>query len=297
MNRIGIDLGGTKTEIILTGNDPLEEIARKRVPTQQAKGYEFIIHQIAGLVHDFQKLCETPAVVGLGIPGSIYPKTGLVRNSNTLCLIGKPLKQDLEKLLHSSISIENDANCFALSEALLGAGKGHPLVAGVILGTGLGGGLVYKQELWSGLQGIAAEWGHSSIDLKGPVCWCGQQGCLESYISGTGIMRHARSKGGVYGSVQELYRAYESNQDPLAQEIIQDIMVYFGRSIANLIVTFDPSIIVLGGGVSNLPVLYTEGVLQVTKCIFNQELETPIVQNQLGDSSGVYGAALIAGRD
>ena len=172
-NRIGVDLGGTKTEIMLTEDDPLKIIEKKRVPTQQEKGYHFIIEQIAGLSRDYISLCDEPPLIGIGIPGSINPTTQLVRNSNTLCLIGEPLHKDLEDLLQQPIRVENDANCFALSEALLGAGRGHSVVMGLIIGTGMGGGLVNSGKIWSGKQGIAGEFGHTTINFDGPECWCG----------------------------------------------------------------------------------------------------------------------------
>ncbi|MBF0236499.1 MAG: ROK family protein [SAR324 cluster bacterium] len=293
--RIGIDLGGTKTEVILTEENVLQEVRRRRVPTQQERGYEFIIEQIAELVSEFQEMCDEPPVIGMGIPGSLFPQTGLVRNANTQCLIGKPLKKDLEKLVNSPVTIENDANCFALSEALLGAGKNHTMVAGVIMGTGMGGGIIYEGKLWKGQHGIAGEWGHSSINVDGPSCWCGQKGCMELYLSGTGIQHRYQEKTGFFKNVREIYESYEHHTDQASTSVIQETMFYFGRAMANLIDTLDPNIIVIGGGISNLEVLYSDGVRQTAAQLFNPELQTPIVKNELGDSSGVYGAALLAG--
>lgn len=294
MKRIGIDLGGTKTEIILTTDDPFEVLHRKRVPTSQEKGYHFIIEQLANLIIEFRDLASDKTVVGMGIPGSINVKTGLVRNSNTQCLIGKRLKVDLEKKVNQAVWVENDANCFALSEARAGAGKGHKVVLGVIMGTGMGGGIVYNGELWSGLQGIAAEWGHTTIDIHGPLCWCGQRGCLEMYLSGTGISRMYKEKTGSVKSAEEIFSLFERQTDSNATEVIEEFLYYFGRGMANLINTIDPNLIVIGGGVSNLAILYDKGIEQTKNQLFNTELDTPIVKNCLGDSSGIFGAAILA---
>ncbi|MCP4755658.1 MAG: ROK family protein [Proteobacteria bacterium] len=293
--RIAIDMGGTKTEIMLTGNDPFDIIERKRVPTQREKGYQFIIHHLADLIAEYTKLCDEPPHIGIGIPGSINVKTGLVRNANTVCLIGHPLKKDLEALVDQAIFIENDANCFALAEAVLGAGKGYDMVMGLIMGTGMGGGLVLSGSIWSGLQGIAGEFGHTSIDYNGPPCWCGENGCLEVYISGTAVEKNYQGITGTHKTLKEIYQDFEDRQEPAAKQVLDDLLFYFGRGIANLITSFDPDIVVIGGGVSNISLLYTAGVDQVRQRIFNDDMDTPIVKNQLGDSSGIYGAALLAG--
>ncbi|MGK0291533.1 MAG: fructokinase [bacterium] len=294
MNRIGVDLGGTKTEIILTNDTAKQVLYRKRISTQQEKGYKHILNQIADLIREAQNLSQVETKIGIGIPGSISPTTGKVRNANTQCLIGQDLKGDLENLIQQTIVIENDANCFALSEAILGAGKNHSVVAGIIMGTGMGGGLVAKQKLWTGLQGVAGEWGHSSIDYDGPECWCGQRGCLELFLSGTGIQNLYFQKSGQKKTLQEIYTAFLEKSDLIAIQSIEQMCVHFGRGMANLIATFDPEVIILGGGVSNIPILYTKGVEETYKQLFNDELKTPIVKNQLGDSSGVFGAALLA---
>ena len=294
-NRIGVDLGGTKTEIMLTEDDPLKIIEKKRVPTQQEKGYHFIIEQIAGLSRDYISLCDEPPLIGIGIPGSINPTTQLVRNSNTLCLIGEPLHKDLEDLLQQPIRVENDANCFALSEALLGAGRGHSVVMGLIIGTGMGGGLVNSGKIWSGKQGIAGEFGHTTINFDGPECWCGEKGCLETYISGTAIEKNYQQLSGHKKRLPEIYQEYENQANTAAKQTIEEMLFYFSQGVANLITAFDPDIVVVGGGVSNIPLLYTEGKDQVAQRIFNDGMTTPIVKNQLGDSSGIYGAALLAG--
>ena len=294
-SRIGVDLGGTKTEIMLTEDDPLKILDKKRVPTQQEKGYRFIIEQIASLIRDYLEFCEKSPLIGIGIPGSINPATSLVRNANTVCLIGRPLQKDLEELIQLPIRVENDANCFALSEALLGAGRGYDVVMGLIIGTGMGGGLVKSGEIWTGLQGIAGEFGHTSINFEGPQCWCGEQGCLETYLSGPAVERNYEQLTGHKVSLPQIYQDYEKQRDKNAVKAIEDLLFYFGRGVANLITAFDPDIVVVGGGVSNIPLLYSTGKNQVAKRIFNDGMTTPIVKNQLGDSSGIYGAALLAG--
>lgn len=292
MYRIGIDLGGTKIEgVILDANG--REIIRKRIPTERHLGYQHILNRLKSL-HD--ELAATvpgqPTTFGVGTPGAISPRTGLLKNSNTVCMNGQPVKADLEKLLGRKIEIQNDANCFAMAEALLGAGKGKKLVFGVIMGTGCGGGIVYKGEVFTGAQAIAGEWGHMSIDPQGPACYCGQRGCIETYISGGGLERRYAEKFGVHRSLKEVEAAYFAGE-PQAVEFMNWFFDRFGRAMANLIDILDPDIVVIGGGVSNFKAVYTEGVAAVRRYVFTDELQTPIVKHQLGDSAGVLGAALV----
>ncbi len=294
-HRIGIDLGGTKTEIMLTGSDPLDILQRKRVPTNQEEGYQFIIHQLADLIADYRECCEEDPLIGIGIPGSVNPETHLVRNANSVCLNGNPLKKDLEALVKLPIMVENDANCFALSEALLGAGKGEDVVVGLIMGTGMGGGIIHNGKIWSGRNGIAGEFGHTSIDMNGRECWCGERGCLERYISGPAVEKQYQEESGNKLGLREIVERYETQSDKIAQKAIEDLLVYFGRGIANIITAYDPDLVVIGGGVSNIPLLYTRGVEHVAKQVFSDHFTTPIVKNKLGDSSGIFGAALLAG--
>jgi fructokinase len=216
----------------------------------------------------------------------------VLKNSNTLCLNGQPLQVELERILGRKIQIENDANCFAMAEALSGAGKGRKLVFGVILGTGCGGGIVYKNEVLMGLQNIAGEWGHMSINPAGPPCYCGQRGCVETYISGGGQEAAYAERFGQRRSFTAIADAFQHGE-PAALEFMPDFFRHFGRSMANLINVLDPDVVVLGGGVSNFDALYTRGIEEVAKHVFSDSLETPIVKNQLGDSAGVIGAALI----
>jgi fructokinase len=292
MFRIGVDLGGTKIEGIVLDKSG-KELFRKRIETQRELGYRHILNRIKELHGELAaQIKNQPHTFGLGAPGVISPRTGLMKNSNTLCLIGQPLKSDLENLLGRKIEIQNDANCFAMAEALHGAGRGKNLVFGVIMGTGCGGGIVHKGEVITGPQGIAGEWGHSSIDPNGPLCYCGQHGCVETYISGGGAEARYAEKFRIKKSFREIEKDFYTGEAN-AVKFMEVFFRNFGRSLANLIDVLDPDVIVLGGGVSKFDALYTEGVAQVARFVFSDSLETPIVKNQLGDSAGVIGAALI----
>ena len=283
MYRIGIDLGGTKIEGVVLDIDG-REIIRKRVATEREHGYRHILNRIKSVHDELAAAVSGPTTFGIGTPGAISPRTGLLKNSNTVCLNGQPVKADLEKLLGRKIEIQNDA--------LLGAGKGKKLVFGVIMGTGCGGGIVHKGEVLTGAQAIAGEWGHMSIDPNGPLCYCGQRGCTETFISGGGLEARYAEKYGVRKSLKEIEKDFHTGQ-PAAVEFMQIFFRHFGRAIANLIDILDPDLIVLGGGVSNFNAIYTEGIAQVRQFVFTDELETPIVKHQLGDSAGVLGAALV----
>lgn len=292
MFRIGIDLGGTKIEgVVLDAGGG--EIIRKRIPTEREHGYQHILQRLKSMHDDLVAAVPgQPTTFGIGTPGAISPRTGLLKNSNTVCMNGQSVKADLEKLLGRKIEIQNDANCFAMAEALLGAGKGKKLVFGVIMGTGCGGGIVYKGEVFTGAQAIAGEWGHMCIDSNGPLCYCGKRGCTETFISGGGLEKRYAEKYGVRRSLKEVEAAYFVGE-PQAVEFMQTFFDRFGRALANLIDILDPDIVVIGGGVSNFKAVYTEGVAAVKKYVFTDELETPIVKHQLGDSAGVLGAALV----
>ena len=294
MNHIAVDLGGTKIEIILCGENILDILQRKRVPTQQDKGYERLLHQIADLMKEFLQISQQEVVIGMGIPGSISPLTGTIVGANTQCLNGQPLQVDLQSLIDHQVYIENDANCFALSEALIGAGQGYEAVLGIIMGSGVGGGAVYSGKLWKGANGCASEWGHQTLKSNGIPCWCGRIGCMENYLSGIGIERIYKELCGEKCSLPEIYRKYEEGEDPYAQHVMQNMISDFADGMSNLITIFDPSIIVLGGGVSNLPILYSQGASAAIQKTFHPEFTVPIVQNKLGDSSGIYGAAMLA---
>lgn len=292
MNRIGMDLGGTKIEgIVLDAGGA--ELCRKRISTDREKGYRHILERIAGLHDDLVRATGSQThTFGIGTPGAISLRTGLLKNSNTVCLNGQPLQADLEKMLGRRIAIQNDANCFAMAEAILGAGRGKAMVFGVIMGTGCGGGIVYKGEVITGLQAIGGEWGHMSIDPRGPACYCGARGCVETYISGGGLEKRWEEQHGEAKPLKDIVLAYRAREER-AVEFMGLFFARFGRAMANLITVLDPDVVVLGGGVSNIPELYDEGVKEVARCIFSDSLETPIVRHAIGDSAGVIGAALI----
>lgn len=292
MIRIGIDLGGTKIEGIALDAEG-NELFRKRISTHQEQGYDAIVLRIKGLHDDIAAAVNSAEhTVGIGTPGAVSLRTGLLKNSNTVCLNGRPLKSDLERVLDRRIAIQNDANCFAEAEALMGAGKGRDFVFGVIMGTGCGGGIVCKGEVVTGLQAIAGEWGHTSIDPNGPECYCGSRGCVETFISGGGLERMWQAQHREECPLRDIVGRYRSG-DGAAVPFMETFFANFGRALANLIDILDPDIVVLGGGLSNIAELYTEGVAQVARCVFSDSLETPVVKNELGDSSGVIGAALI----
>lgn len=291
-HRIGIDLGGTKIEGIALAADGSER-ARVRIPTEQARGYDHILDRIERVYRDMRAaIGEAPHTFGIGTPGAISPRSGRMRNSNTLCLNGRTLHLDLEARLQRAVAIQNDANCFAMAEALLGAGAGHRLVFGVIMGTGCGGGLVIDGAVHTGRTAIAGEWGHMSIDPAGPACYCGQRGCVETLISGGGLEARYAEQYGERAALRAIVSACDRGE-PRAVAFMQRFFGHFGRAMANLINILDPDIVVLGGGVSNIPGLYTHGVEAVRQVIFSDYLDTPIVQHTLGDSAGVIGAALI----
>ncbi|MCU0415783.1 MAG: ROK family protein [Cytophagaceae bacterium] len=291
--KIGIDLGGTKIEGVLF-DDQLNEVKRYRVPTPQSDGYEAILHAIHQLYTKLsQDLSASTFTFGIGTPGAISSRTGRMKNSNTLCLNGQFLLQDLEQLLKRPIAIQNDANCFAMAEAKVGAGKGYATVFGVIMGTGCGGGIVWNGNVHTGVQSIAGEWGHSTINyVDGPLCYCGKKGCVETYISGTGLQNRYKTSFKKTLIAEEIIAAYKSGE-PQATTIILNFFDSFGIAISNVINIMDPDVIVLGGGLSKFSDIYTLGIQHVQKYIFNDELKTPIVQHQIGDSAGVLGAALI----
>ncbi len=287
--RVGIDLGGTKTEVVLL--DPAGSIVlRDRIPTDRS-GYAGILDGVAELTRRALRATgERPATLGVGIPGMWDALGQRVLNANTTELIGRPLKKDLEERLKRPVALHNDANCFAVAEALAGAGRGYACVFGVILGTGCGGGLVLDGRLREGPHGIAGEWGHLSIDPNGPECYCGKRGCVETLISGGGVQKSFREATGRTLSVEEI-AALAREGDADCRAAMEQMLLHFGRALGGLISILDPDVVVLGGGLSNLPELYAEGTELVRRFAFHPELRTPILRNELGDSAGVIGAA------
>ncbi len=290
--RIGIDLGGTKTEGIVL-DDEGQVLLRQRRPTPQSEGYPAILDTICSLVLELERETGQPCRVGIGTPGSLSAATGLLKNSNTVCLNGKPIDRDLAARLGRPVRIANDANCFALSEALDGAGSGSRVVFGVILGTGVGGGIVIERRLHQGAQHIAGEWGHNVLDRDGPVCYCGKQGCVEAMISGPRLREQYRARGGETELDVPAIVARAEQGEPSAARVVQDFLQRFGQALAMVLNILDPDVVVLGGGLSQIGRLYTEGREQARRCVFNDELQTPIVPNVWGASSGVRGAALL----
>ena len=289
--RIGVDLGGTKTEAILIGPDTAE-LLRERIPTDRSRGYESIKAGVTALVD--LALARIPAAaratIGIGIPGMWDAANGRVLNANTTELIGRPLKADLVAELGRPVALHNDANCFALAEATAGAGRGHECVVGVIMGTGCGGGLVLGGRLREGPHGIAGEWGHVSIDPQGPECYCGNRGCVETLISGGGVERAFLSLTGRSLTMDRIASSARAGDEQCAMAM-SAFLESFGRALGGLVSILDPDIVVLGGGLSKIPELYDEGLACVRRHAFHPALRTPIVKHQLGDSAGVIGAA------
>ncbi|MDC3954155.1 ROK family protein [Polyangium jinanense] len=297
---IGVDLGGTKIEAVVLREAEKAAPAvdlRRRIPTPRERGYEGILEAVATLVRDVAAEAGLDAKtipLGVGMPGGVTG-AGLVKNSNTTCLNGGPFRPDLERLLDRSIAFDNDANCFALAEARLGAAAAYVggVVFGVILGTGVGGGLVIRGQVWPGEHGIAGEWGHHAVfPDRGPVCYCGHRGCLELFASGPAVEADYARRAGRSLSASEI--AARRAEDIHAAAAIEGLLEAFARGLANVIDIVDPTAIVLGGGLSNLNLLYDEGRDRVAAIVFNDELRTPILKNKLGDSAGVIGAALLA---
>lgn len=286
MPKIGIDLGGTKIEGVLL-DDRLDVIERKRVPTPQ-NDYQAILSAIVHITKDLKQ--NTTPSIGICTPGAISKKTGLIKNSNTLCLIGKALKNDLEKALGQKIIIENDANCFALAESILGAAKDHNVVFGIIMGTGVGGGIVINKKIHRGRTNIAGEWGHHTLHKNGNRCYCGKNGCVETYISGPALEKRWTV---ITGKKESLQQIVQNLNDEKAIQWKTEFLDNFGTSLANVIDILDPDVIVLGGGLSNIPFLYDEGKDAVYNKVFSDLVDTPILKNKLGDSAGVFGACLL----
>lgn len=289
--RIGIDLGGTKTEIILLATDG-SELLRRRRPTPT--GYEASLRNIADMVAEMEQENGQQASVGVGIPGCISPATGLVKNANSTVLNGHPFDLDLAALLGREIRVANDANCFALSEASDGAAKGHDVVFGVILGTGTGAGLVVHGRILEGRHGLTGEFGHIPLpwpqpaELPLPPCWCGQTGCLELYLAGPAL---ARSCDGPDATNASLLPARAQAGEARAQTALDQHIDRLARALAVVTNLLDPDCIVLGGGLSNMAHLYTDLPARIRPYVFSDRLSPNIVKAKYGDSSGVRGAA------
>ena len=289
MHKIGIDLGGTKTEGILL-DEKLEVIERKRLPTNQQEGYSSIINLIKNLVDDLKQKTDDSISIGVCTPGALSKQSGVIKNSNTQCLIGKDIKNDLENVLKQKVSIENDANCFTLAESKLGSAKNFDMVFGVIMGTGVGGGIVIKEQIHNGRTNIAGEWGHHCIKPEGNSCYCGKRGCVETYLSGPALEKRWNDLSGKRQTISEIL---QNSDESMFATWKNELLENFALALGNVIDILDPDAIVLGGGLSNIPFLYDEGQSYVHQQVFTDQIDTPILKNKLGDSAGVFGACMI----
>jgi fructokinase len=295
---VGIDLGGTKIEGLALAADG-REIARLRVATPSGD-YEATLAAVATLVERLESEAGGHASVGIGIPGTISPATGLIKNANSVCLIGHAPDKDLQRLLGRPVRLANDADCFALSEASDGAGAGARSAFGVILGTGVGGGLVYEGRLINGPNAIAGEWGHNPLpwprvwpsgdERPGPSCYCGRKGCIETFLSGPGFARDHAAATGRKVTPEAIVTAAGSG-DAAATDSLDRYIDRLARALATVINIFDPEVVVLGGGMSKVPHLYEEVPRRWAKWVFSDRVDTKLRPPVHGDSSGVRGAA------
>jgi len=295
----GIDLGGTKIEgaILRSAEDP-EVLIRGRIATEADKGYQHIIGQVKNMVDQMREASgNLQSRIGFATPGILDPKLGVMKNCNTTAMNGQPMKADLEKVLGCGVEMANDADCFALAEARYGVVKQQfpnaKVVFGVIMGTGVGGGIVVDGKAIVGLQGIAGEWGHNYLDESGGPCYCGKTGCVENVISGPALEKYYHRESGSRKLMKEIVALAEANQDEIAVRTIDRMVTFFGRALSVVINILDPDVVVVGGGLGNIPVLYERGMDELRKNIFNNRLDTPIVRPLLGDSAGVYGGAFL----
>jgi predicted NBD/HSP70 family sugar kinase len=299
MSLWGIDLGGTKIEgVVLKSKEDPQVLVRERIPSDAWKGYDHILTQVSKMVNILkEKTGSSPENIGIGTPGSIDPFNGLLKNSNSTALNGKPFREDIEKKLGIPVVIANDANCFALAETKMGVVKEispeASVVFGVIMGTGVGGGIVLNGSVINGHQGISGEWGHNFLDESGGQCYCGKTGCVETVISGPALEEYYYSLTGNKLKLVEIAERFEKGLDAAADKTLDKLIHFFGLGLSTVINILDPEVIVIGGGVGNIDLLYSRGVEEVKKHVFNPTFRTQIVKPKLGDSAGVFGAALL----
>jgi len=295
----GIDMGGTKLEgIILESKDSLKEICRLRIDTEAHLGYKHMINRLQLLVSKMEEESGLSTdQIGIGTPGVLDPITQVMKNCNTTSLNGNNLKKDIEEATGKKFKLANDANCFAIAETQLGAVKEHmpeaEVVFGVIMGTGVGGGLVFNGNANYGRHGIGGEWGHITLDRNGRDCYCGRKGCAETIFSGPSLERFYHEQSGTKKKLKEIIQLANQQSDLMAVDTLNRLIEYFGLGLSYIINVIDPDVIVLGGGLGNIPNLYKEGVEEIKKHIFNKRLDTVFLAPKLGDSAGVYGAALL----
>lgn len=295
---LGIDLGGTKIEAAIIEKTTFQCLDKLRIPTEGDKGYDKIINNITSIIQEISgnnKLIFNH--VGIATPGTLDPDTNTMKNCNTTALNGKELKTDLQKKLGKEIRLSNDANCFAIAEAKMGIVKDvapdASVVFGVIMGTGVGGGLVVDGKVIGGKHGIGGEWGHNFLDVSGGKCYCGKIGCVETVISGPFTEKYYTSISNEKKSLKEIVEDYRNKTNENATKTMNRLFENFGKALSVVINIIDPDAVVIGGGVGNIDELYTLGVEELKKHIFNPVLKTPILKPKLGDSAGVYGAALL----
>jgi predicted NBD/HSP70 family sugar kinase len=295
----GIDLGGTKVEgVILGTQDKADALFRNRVATEADQGYAHILEQVKKLVDMMEASAGyLPDRIGFSTPGVLDPKLGTMKNCNTVAMNGQRMKEDLERVLGVKVELANDADCFALAEARYGVVKDRfpnaRIVFGVILGTGVGGGIVVDGRAIVGLQGIAGEWGHNFLDDSGGACYCGKTGCVENVISGPALEKYYFKETGNRKPLKDIVALAESKVDPTAQRTMLRLIEFYGKALSVVINILDPDVVVIGGGVGNIDLLYDRGRDAVRKYVFNNRLDTPIVKPSLGDSAGVFGAAFL----
>jgi fructokinase len=300
-NLWGIDLGGTKVEgaVLKSATSP-DVVFRDRLPTESPLGYHHILGQIKRLVDKMEDATGyRPPKIGIATPGIRDPKLGTMRNCNTTCLNDMPLRDDLEKLLLMKVNMANDANCFALAEANMGIVKDKfpnaRVVFGVIMGTGVGGGVVVDGKVINGFHGIGGEWGHNILEANyGEPCYCGKIGCVEKVLAGPALEKYYREIGGEHKTMREIYENYKRGNDEWARKTIERLIHFFGLGLSVVVNILDPDVIVIGGGVGNVDLIYTEGRTSLQRFIFNDGVfDAPMVRPKLGDSAGVFGAALL----
>jgi fructokinase len=292
----GVDLGGTKIEGVVMNAENDEVLIRKRVPTEADKGYDHIIAQIVKLIDMLKSETKIqPKAIGFSTPGTIDPTTQTMKNCNTTSMNGRPMKTDIEQALGVPVELANDANCFALAEATMGIVKDvlpdAKVVFGVILGTGVGGGVVVNGQLVHGRHGIGGEWGHNFFEEDGIMCYCGKTGCNENVFSGPALQKYYKNLSGNDLTMKEIYDLHKANTDPHATATLRHLTRSFGKAISYIVNVLDPDAIVIGGGVGNIDLIYTEGPEELKNWIFNsRKVETLFLKPKLGDSAGVFGA-------
>ena len=301
MNKLlwGIDLGGTKIEgVILHSIDDPSPVLRTRIDTEASGGYEHIISQIFKLVKRMEEQSGLTAnTIGIGTPGVLDPFLHTMKNCNSTELNGKPLKKDLEEKLGISLVLANDANCFALAETRWGVVKekapSAKMVFGIIMGTGVGGGIVINNTVWNGHHGIGGEWGHNFLDESGGPCYCGRTGCVEKVLAGPSLQKYYASLTNQQISLREIVSRYDQGNDEAAAKTMDRLIYFFGKAVSVVTNLLDPDVFVIGGGVGNIDLIYTKGRDSIKNFIFNNRVDVPVLKPTLGDSAGVFGAAAL----